>query len=580
MSDTSANLSLPFILPSQAQKHVTHNEALRRLDAVVQLSAISATETTPPAAPESGARFLLPNSASGTWSGQDAMIAVFEENAWTFIAPQKGWLIWIEDAEDLLAWDGANWIPALPNPDFQNLEHLGIQTTANTVNRFAVASDATLFTHAGAGHQLKLNKAATADTASLLFQTGWSGRAEMGTPGSDAFEIKVSADGTAFHTALHADPATGVVRFPSGVDGLSPPDFGTGQLTTTDYVASRNSGGVTNATGHLGTAYNYPAEFTFDPNFSPNLPASFSYAGYRPPLLSMTESISVDPNKVFRLGCYVRQEGLSGDWSSYANGERHQQYMGLLCRDTDGNDILSQNHMRYHEAGIDSLTTLAAPLTPGDTTITLSDASGWNSSSSYNYHRGVIIFGYRSGTGQLYSHYSRLFQFDLFDLGQIDKTTNIITLNQPFPAALANPQHPSGVWPEGTSLANTSASGYKYAFLSAYIAPEVDRWFHITNSIGGIDHSGTNNTSNFPPGTSVVVPFWLPNYSNSSGGYGAFPDTGAAHRVWFTGVSVMPEPLAAIQANSNGSKAIKVPVSDFATGTISLASPSFTVVGV
>ena len=32
MTDTSSNLELPFILPSQAQKHVIHNEALQILD--------------------------------------------------------------------------------------------------------------------------------------------------------------------------------------------------------------------------------------------------------------------------------------------------------------------------------------------------------------------------------------------------------------------------------------------------------------------------------------------------------------------------------------------------------------------
>ena len=42
MPDTSHALSLPLIQPSQAQKHVTHNEALRILDAVVQLVVIAA----------------------------------------------------------------------------------------------------------------------------------------------------------------------------------------------------------------------------------------------------------------------------------------------------------------------------------------------------------------------------------------------------------------------------------------------------------------------------------------------------------------------------------------------------------
>ncbi|MBA8841896.1 hypothetical protein FHW03_005249 [Ochrobactrum sp. RH2CCR150] len=42
----------------------------------------------------------------------------------------------------------------------------------DTVNRFAVSSTASLFNNAGAGHQIKLNKQAATDTASLVFQTG------------------------------------------------------------------------------------------------------------------------------------------------------------------------------------------------------------------------------------------------------------------------------------------------------------------------------------------------------------------------------------------------------------------------
>ena len=40
MSDATTNLLLPYILAAQAQKHVTHNEALRLLDGLVQLSVL------------------------------------------------------------------------------------------------------------------------------------------------------------------------------------------------------------------------------------------------------------------------------------------------------------------------------------------------------------------------------------------------------------------------------------------------------------------------------------------------------------------------------------------------------------
>ena len=52
MVETSSILSLPYIQPSQAQKHVTHNEALRILDVLVQLGALTDDQNMPPSAPQ------------------------------------------------------------------------------------------------------------------------------------------------------------------------------------------------------------------------------------------------------------------------------------------------------------------------------------------------------------------------------------------------------------------------------------------------------------------------------------------------------------------------------------------------
>jgi hypothetical protein len=54
MSDTTTNLLLPYILAAQAQKHVTHNEALRLLDGLVQLSVLDRDLTAPPDSPADG----------------------------------------------------------------------------------------------------------------------------------------------------------------------------------------------------------------------------------------------------------------------------------------------------------------------------------------------------------------------------------------------------------------------------------------------------------------------------------------------------------------------------------------------
>lgn len=54
MSELSPNLALPYMLSGQAQKHVTHNEALERLDVLAQLALESFGSVTPPATPAAG----------------------------------------------------------------------------------------------------------------------------------------------------------------------------------------------------------------------------------------------------------------------------------------------------------------------------------------------------------------------------------------------------------------------------------------------------------------------------------------------------------------------------------------------
>ncbi len=214
MSET-ANLSLPFIAAAQAQKHVTHNEALLKLDALVQLAVLTRGFSSPPADPEEGARYLIATPASDDWSGHENAIAAFQDGAWNIFAPEQGWRLWIADEEKLLVFANGGWTSL--DREITQTSRLGISAGADDYNRLVVAGPASLFTHSGGGHQLKLNKAEPGETASLLFQTNWSGRAEMGLAGDDRFRIKVSADGGSWREALTVDGTSGRVSFPAGI---------------------------------------------------------------------------------------------------------------------------------------------------------------------------------------------------------------------------------------------------------------------------------------------------------------------------------------------------------------------------
>lgn len=207
-------LGLPLLEAAQAQKHVTHNEALLLIDAAMHLAVVSRAVASAPAASD-GLRYLVPEAATGAWAGQAGKLALAQGGGWLFLIPRAGWRLWVEDERKFLLFDGAAWIDPLPAPEVTATPRLGINTTADEVNRLSVSSAATLFTHAGDDHRLKLNKNGAADTASLLYQTGWSGRAEMGLAGDDDFRIKVSADGAGWKDAIVVERATGRVSLPN-----------------------------------------------------------------------------------------------------------------------------------------------------------------------------------------------------------------------------------------------------------------------------------------------------------------------------------------------------------------------------
>ena len=214
----STQLAMPYLEAAQAQKHVTHNEALRVLDVVVMLAALDRDLTAPPGSPADGDRYLVASGGAGAWSGQDGKIAAWQDGAWSFHAPREGWRLWLADEGILLVFDGASWTGAAT----QNAALMGVNTSADATNKLAVSSPAVLFSHDGDDIRVKLNKAADGDCASFLFQKSWSGRAEIGLIGDNDFALKTSTDGSTFATGLTlVASAGGVPKLPGfTVSGL------------------------------------------------------------------------------------------------------------------------------------------------------------------------------------------------------------------------------------------------------------------------------------------------------------------------------------------------------------------------
>lgn len=205
---TAPHTGFAFITPGQAQKELTANQALLRLDAIANCGAISMTDTAPPGAPVNGDVYIIASAgASGDWAGRENAVTYYHENeGWAFMSPPEGMTLWVNSEDALYSWNGSAWIITT---DTESTEKLGINAAADTTNRLSVTSPAVLLNGETDDIQLKLNKQDAGDSASVLFQTGFSGRAEFGLTGDDDFHMKVSPDGGVYYDAVVIDKDTG-----------------------------------------------------------------------------------------------------------------------------------------------------------------------------------------------------------------------------------------------------------------------------------------------------------------------------------------------------------------------------------
>ena len=219
MSDTTAHLALPFIMAAQAQKHVTHNEALRLLDGLVQLSVKDRDLTAPPPSPADGDRYIVASGATGAWAGWDLNVALWVDGVWLRLPPRTGWRAWVEDEGVLLVYNGSAWIGTTPT-SLQNLALLGLGTTADAANPFSAKLNAALWTaktiaEGGTGDLFyTMNKEAAGDDLGLTLQTAYVTKTLMGLFGSDKFRLAVSADGSSFFDGLIVNNTNGIVDQP------------------------------------------------------------------------------------------------------------------------------------------------------------------------------------------------------------------------------------------------------------------------------------------------------------------------------------------------------------------------------
>jgi hypothetical protein len=109
MTETTDRLDLPLIATGQAQKEMTHNEALAALDIAVQPMVEAMGVDVPPASPAPGQCWIVGATPEGAWSGRARALAGWTASGWRFLAPRAGWTAWVAASGLTARYDGAAW---------------------------------------------------------------------------------------------------------------------------------------------------------------------------------------------------------------------------------------------------------------------------------------------------------------------------------------------------------------------------------------------------------------------------------------------------------------------------------------
>ena len=205
-NDTTPRLSLPIVAAGQAQKHITVNEALGKLDGLVQLAVQSRTVAAQPAAPADGSIHILPTGATGSsWLDMAAgLLARHADGVWEALTPQAGWLAWIVDEGLALIHDGANWTPL--SSTFKALTAARSPFLAAT--RFEIVEQ-----------EVTLSGASVATTVMIPARAivlGVSTRTSVAITGATSYSCGVSGDAAKFGASL------GVAKNASNVGVVGP----------------------------------------------------------------------------------------------------------------------------------------------------------------------------------------------------------------------------------------------------------------------------------------------------------------------------------------------------------------------
>ncbi len=109
MSDQSDRLALPFLAVAQAQKEMTHNEALALIDIAAQPVVQAVAPANVPTTPLPGQCWIVGPAPQGAWAGRAGALAGWTSGGWRFVTPFEGLSAWSVTDRGVARYTAGAW---------------------------------------------------------------------------------------------------------------------------------------------------------------------------------------------------------------------------------------------------------------------------------------------------------------------------------------------------------------------------------------------------------------------------------------------------------------------------------------
>lgn len=224
-----------------------------------------------------------------------------------------------------------------------------------------------------------------------------------------------------------------------------------------DWVASRGENLVSNGYATLADNTNF-SMFAFDGADAFQSGGSFSHRATSPSALFTDELMPYDPSSAYKLSYYIK-----GDCAD-------AKYFDILdCYDIDGHQILD-SHVTF-VAG--STTRLTADLKPGDTSVSVESAAGFNASDTDGrqyFTRGLMFWNYANSYGYVY-------ELETYTRNRYDNlwTSNATAIDKAGSRILLDKAWSGPTVPKGTSVSQTENYA-TFVYGNAYFSVPAGEW--------------------------------------------------------------------------------------------------------